>query len=300
MIVEIRDEVATLRGGLTKNQGEAIVFALTMGLRHYPSGIVLDLGDLTQATPDGVQTLRNAATQIAQRIPGARLILANASPNVTRVLRGSGIPDASVALLPAVAEARTSLKNATPPAAPADEERDRNRARSEDSSRQPVVIAGLLGSGADEHAVAVACRLAGTIPSDSQTGSPVARMHLAHVLIVPRDRSLLAPLDAEESAVKRLTQFAFAVEDGGCVASVITQIERTRDGGVCLTDLASELRAEFLVLALGTNASSEDVNMARYVVERAPCEVIVNRILLSDLQGGNEAVTSGKEQKHDH
>ncbi|MBC7807860.1 MAG: hypothetical protein H7145_17135 [Akkermansiaceae bacterium] len=295
MIVEIRDEVATLRGGLTKNQEEALVFALMMGLRYRPSGMVLDLGDLTQVTLEGAQTVRKVASRITQRVPGARLILANASPGATRTLRLSGIPDTSLAVVPGLDEARASLKSTVPV-----EERDRNRARLEADSRHPVVIAGLLGSDADAHAVAVACRLAGTIPSDTESGEPVARLHLAQVLIVPRDRSLLAPLDAEEAAVKRLTQFAFAVEDGGCVASVITQIERTRDGGVCLTDLASELRAAFLVIALGTNASSEDVNMARYVVERAPCEVIVNRVLLSDLHGGDEAITSDKEQKHDH
>lgn len=300
MIVEIRDEVATLRGGLTKNQEEAIVFALVMGLRHHPAGMVLDLGDLTQATSEGAQTLRNAIAQIAQLIPEARLILANASAGVTRTLRGSGIPNASVAVTPTVVEARGILKSVRAATGHAGEDLNRNRVRVEGDSRQPVVIAGLLGSEADEHAVAVACRLAGTIPSDTQTGEPVARMHLARVLIVPRDRSLLAPMDTEDSAVKRLTQFAFAVEDSGCVASVITQIERTRDGGVCLTDLVSELRAEFLVLALGTNASSEDITMVRYVVERAPCEVIVNRVQLSDLQGGNEAVASGKEQKHEH
>ncbi|MBC8137869.1 MAG: universal stress protein [Fibrella sp.] len=297
MIVEIRDEVATLRGGLAKNQGDAIFFALTMGLRHRPSGMVLDLGDVTQATADGAQSLREAAARVTNLFPGVRLIPANASANITRVVSGNGISGPIVAT---VAEARATLKSLPSPAVLNGADSERGQRRADGSSRYPVVIAGLLGSEADAHAVAVACRLAGSIPSDTETGEPVARMHLAHVLIVPRDRSLLAPLDAEESAVKRLTQFAFAVEDGGCVADVITQIERTRDGGVCLTELAGELRATFLVLALGTNASSEDVSMARYVVERAPCEVIVNRVRLSDLQGGDEAVTSGKEQKHDH
>lgn len=300
MIVEIRDGVGTLRGGLTKNQEEAVLSATAIGLRNHPSGVILDLGDLTQATPEGAQILRAAAAHTARSVPGARLILANASVQVARVLRGSGNPDGVVAVAPSVAAARDILNSAPASVGAAVEETAPDRTRVTSEVRQPIVIAGLLGSDADEHAVAVACRLAGTIPSDAQTGEPVARMHLARVLIVPRDRSLSAPMDTEEHAVKRLTQFAFAVENGGCVASVITQVERTRDGGVCLTDLATESQAAFLVLALGTNASSEDVSMARHVVERAPCEVIVNRVPLSDLQGGDEALTSGKEQRNDH
>ncbi len=299
MIVEIRDDVATLRGGLTKNPQEAVVVALTRGLRHHPAGLILDGGDLTQANADGGAALQKAIAQVARLFPEARFVLANLSANITRTLRGSGIPSASVAIVPTITEARARLKDAAPNAVPGDAG-EANARVGGNGERHPVVIAGLLGSDADEHAVAVACRLAGSIPSDTQSGEPVVRMHLARVLIVPRDRSLTAPMDAEEAVVKRLTQFAVAVEDGGCVADVVTQIERTRDGGVCLTDLAGELRATFLVLALGINASGEDVSTARYVVERAPCEVIVNRVRLSDLGGGNDAVASGKEKKHEH
>jgi hypothetical protein len=294
MIVEIRDQVATLRGDLTKNQEEAIAFAVSMGLRHHPAGMVFDLGDLTQTTSEGVQSFRKATTHLARSAPDARVVLANASANLSRSLRGAGFSGASVMFAPTVAEAKTYLKSESAPAGFPGGEADRESVRAGDAAT-PVVIAGLLGSDADEHAVAVACRLAGTIPSDAETGDSVARMHLARIMIVPRDRSLAAPVEAEEATVKRLTQFAFAVEEGGCVATVVTQIERTRDGGIRLAEIASNLRAQFLVLALATNASSEDVSMVRYAVERAPCEVIVNRVQLADLQTGDEAVTSGKE-----
>lgn len=296
MIVEIRDQVATLRGGLTKNQDEAISFAVNTGLRHHPSGMVFDLGDLTQATAEGVQAFRKMATHLVESAPEARVVLANASSSVSRILRGAGVSGTAVSFAPTVADAKTYLKREEVSASLPVGEKEWTSVRSQEGNPPPVVIAGLLGSDADEHAVAVACRLAGTIPSDVETGESVARMHLARIVIVPRDRSLAAPVEAEETTVKRLTQFAFAVEEGGCVATVVTQIERTRDGGIRLAEIANELRAQFLVLALGTNASSEDVSMVRYAVERAPCEVIVNRVQLADLQAaGDEAVTSGKE-----
>lgn len=302
MIIEIRDEVVTLGGTLTKNQWAAVESALAMRLRHHPAGVILDLGGLTLVSPEGAQTFRDAVSHASRVVPGARLVLANVPANVARVLRGSGGLGSSLAVASTVAEARASLNAAQTLMDQAGGTQTTKSAANSDraGTRRPEVIVALLGSDADGHAVAVGCRLAGAIPSDPRTREPVSRMHLAHVLIVPRDRSLLAPMEAEESAVKRLAQLAASVKANGCVGSVVTQIERTRDGGIRLADLASELRAEFLVLALGTNASSEDVSLARYVVERAPCEVIVNRVPMANLRGEKPAILAMKEQKNVH
>jgi len=300
MILEIRDEVISLSGTLLKNQWATLESAMAVRLRHHPAGVVLDLGGLTQVSPEGAQTFREAAAHVTRVAPGARLMLANVPGNVQRVLRQSDGLSSGLAIAGTVAEARASL------AATADMMGTTNSETSlslngkgaiEDSERHPIVLVGLLGTAADEHAVAVACRLAASVWPTQSSGEATARVYMAYVLTVPRDRSLLAPVgEEEETGVKRLKQFAAAAKATGYVASVVTQVERTRDGGIRLTDLANDLRATFVVLALGANASAEEIALARYVVEKAPCEVIVNRVPLSDLRSSADAGINGKEK----
>ncbi|MBC8140676.1 MAG: hypothetical protein H7Y38_04465, partial [Armatimonadetes bacterium] len=273
MIIEVRDEVITLSGVLTKNIASVLAPVLRRQLVGHPSGIVLSLAAVTQANADGVATVRDAAAYLRQIAPGARLIVAGAKPSVAKFL------PSGASLVTTLAEARGQLLPVPPDSDPetvlaVPPPRSENR-----------VLVGVFGMATDEHAVAVACRLAGSVAADPATGEPVATMHLTHMLTVPRDRELDGRDHALlETATKRLHQFARAVQENACVASITVQVERTRDPGSRLTDLSYDLGATFLVLAFGANASAEDVELARYVVEHAPCEVIANRVPTAQLR----------------
>ena len=290
MIIEVQGDVLTLWGVLAKNSGEAVLPAVLRVLSRHPSGVVLDLAGVSQATPDGAAAVRDAGAHVARLRPGARLAITGAIPAVARVFAANHVLGGAVTAVAGVADA-TSLLPATVPADTAPLTPDANRKR--------VVLVALFGAATDEHAVAVACRLAESIASDPATGEPAAQMYLAHLFTVARDREIAPGVhgDAENAAQSRLRQLASAARTGGCVASVTTLMERTRDGATRLTDLAGDLGALFLVLAFGANATADEVELVRYVVEHAPCEVIVNRVPLSELREGDPAGVTQQEAK---
>lgn len=271
MIIEVRDEVITPGGALTKNIAPTLTPVLRRQLLTHPGGIVLNLAAVTQASADGAASVRDVAAYLGKIAPAVRLIVAGAKPSVAKLLP-SGVSVAGT-----VAEAQGQL----PPAPPGfDAETVLATPPPHGENR---VLVGTFGMATDEHAVAVACRLAGSVGYDPVTGDPVATMHLARLMTVPRDREG-RDLERVETATKRLRQFAVAVRESGCADSVTMQVEQTRDPGSRLTDLSYDLGATFLVMAFGANASAEDVELARYVVEHAPCEVIANRVPTAQLR----------------
>jgi nucleotide-binding universal stress UspA family protein len=133
-------------------------------------------------------------------------------------------------------------------------------------------VVGLLGTDADPHAVAVACRL----------GQPlVSRVYLTYLLVVPRNMPLLSALGPEEeraqSALERLD---------GAVRSArlqpIPRVERTRDPATRLIEVAGEARAEAIVLALPPECPEDLTAVAEALLGRAPCDVVINRLSLPE------------------
>ncbi len=287
MIIEVRDEVITLSGALTKNVASALNPVLRRQMLPYPSGLVLNLAGVTQMNADGAATVRDVATYLGKIVPGARLIVAGAKPPVARSL-----PSTAISSVGTVGEARAHLSPALP-----DFSREAVLAVPPPRSESRVLV-GTFGMATDEHAVAVACRLARSVAGDPVTGEPVATIHLARLITVPRDREPDGrDLELLETATKRLRQFALAVQANGCVGSVTVQVEQTRDPGSRLTDLSYDLGAAFLVVAFGANASAEDVELARYIVEHAPCEVIANRVPTAQLRESGDILLPTKESK---
>ena len=280
MILESRDAVITLWGVLTQNEWASLKPVLAQRLAEHPDGVVIDLGGVGQMTPEGAATFADARAFAGN---AAKIALAGATAHLGKTLGASATES--------VAQAQVRFAtNVNHPG----ERFQAGRGKS------GALVVALFGADTDEHAVAVACRLAGSVPSDTATGEPVVQMHLLRMWGVARDRALTPPTgdSVYDGAALRLQQFAVAVQKNGCAASVATQIERTRDAGTRLVELAGDLEASFLVLAFGANASADDVDLARYVVEHAPCEVIVNRVpgtLIRADGGGTE--TTGKEVK---
>ena len=262
MIVEIRDEVVALSGALRRNHWPTLRSAVNVRLRHHPAGIVVDCGGLEALTPEGASTFRDAARHIVAS--GARIVVANVPEHALRVLRqvpnlGSQLPLAST-----VAEARASLGLAAAPRAGVPS--DPAPAESGD------IVVGLLGTGADPHAVAIGCRLG------SGAAAAQRRVHLCYLLVVPRNVPLLSALGPEEEEARRvLERMEGAVRAAGrCVP--VPRVERTRSPAARLVEVASEVRAAALVLALPPEPSEELEAIAAAVLGRADRPVIVNRL----------------------
>ena len=263
MIVEIRDEVVALSGALTRNQWRTLESAVKVRLKHHPGGIVVDCGGLQVLTPEGAKTFRDAAEQIARS--DARIVVSNVPPEIMRVLRRVPNLCSHLPIAETVAEARASLGLKTQP--------PRNVGEGSGS-----VVVGLLGTEADPHAVAVACRL------QQNPGAPV---HLVYLLVVPRNLPLLSPLAREEEEAQRtLERLDAAVRAKRRLP--VRRVERTRDPAARLLEVSGEISAIAIVLALPPEAPEALTEIANTVLARASCDVVVNR--LPSPQAATEAV----------
>jgi nucleotide-binding universal stress UspA family protein len=154
------------------------------------------------------------------------------------------------------------------------------------SSAAAAVAAGLLGTEADSHAVAMACRLAHSMQ---------ATVYLIYLLVVPRNKPLLAALgDQEEAARGALEQLETAVRTARLRPAA--RVERTRDPAGRLVAVASEVRADAITLALPPDSSEELSAIAETVLARADCDVVINRLpalLAAALPTAPAALTAG-------
>ncbi|HVK06233.1 MAG TPA: hypothetical protein VM490_22370 [Armatimonadaceae bacterium] len=272
MIVEIRDEVISLSGALRKNHWQTLESAIRIRLRQHPTGIVIDCAGIDAITPEGAQTFAQALEHFEERVPDARLVIAEVPAHVMLVLRripelGSRLPTADT-----VEAARRSLGFAPTPVGVG-------------AHGAMEIVVALLGTPADEHAVALACRLAvANRPEENRdpgaaAGAPprAPRIHLAYPLQVPRDRPLLSPLAEEEaSAVRTLKRFEEYVRRQRLVP--LARLERTRDTAGRLVRLARDLRAAYVVLSVIREPAPELQDVIERIVAAAPCEVLVNRL----------------------
>lgn len=266
MIIEIRDEVVALSGVLRRNHWRTLESAVNLRLRHHPAGIVVDCGGLIALTPEGAETFRDAAAHVAQagaaQSSAARMVVANVPPDVMRVLRGIPNLGSQLPIAASVEDARSSLGLARTPT--------RAAGTGQNGAGAPpgVVVAGLLGTSADPHAVAVACRLA------QNHGSAV---HLAYLLVVPRHMPLLSALGEEEA---RARQTLDSLEGGVRAAGLtpVPRVERTRDPASRLVEVAAETNAEAITLALPPAPDGDLLAIADATLARARCDVLVNRL----------------------
>jgi len=263
VIIEIRDEVVALSGVLRRNHWRTLESAVNLRLKHHPAGIVVDCGGLIALTPEGAETFRDAAAHVAQAgaSQSARMVVANVPPEVMRVLRGIPNLGSQLPIAASVEDARASLGlSRTPLAAGTGQE-----ARTGTPS---VIVAGLLGTDADPHAVAVACRLA---------KNHGATVHLAYLLVVPRHMPLLSALGEEET---RARQTLDSLESGVRAAGLVpvARVERTRDPASRLLEVAAETNAEAITLALPPAPDADLLAITDATLARARCDVLVNRL----------------------
>ena len=252
MIIEIRDEVIGLSGALRHNRWRTLQSAVNVRLRYHPAGIIVDCGGLTALTAEGAETFRDAFKHIAAS--GGRMIIANLPPSLLMVIRQKASLGSQLPIAATISEARASLGLGTPT----------HRESRAGAGEGSAIVVGLLGTDADAHAVEVACRLGDEI-------------YLAYLLVVPRNVPLLSPLgEVETEARAMLEGLDGAVRIRGM--RPIPRVERTRDPARRLIEVAAEVRAEALVLALPPDAEERLTGIADAVMARAGCAIVIDRL----------------------
>lgn len=259
MIIEARSDVVRLEGALDKNLWPTIEAAANLLLRSHSSGIIVDGSGLTGCSPEGAKTFRDAQDYIERH--KARIVVAGLPESVMDVVRATPGIRSRLPMAASVDDARASLQLHRPgPPEPAD-------------AATGGILVPLLRADSPEAATALACRLAKAV-------TPKARLHLLYVLDVPRNLPLNAPLPDEEAAAARVLDAAEAVARREGVGAA-RHVARTREAGEEIVHQATELGVARIVLAYAPSADPSDdlmTRISRFVFDRAPCEVILNKI----------------------
>ncbi len=264
MIIEAREDVVQLEGELDKNLWPTIQAAANLLLRHHAEGIIVDGSALTGCSAEGAKTFRDAMDYIARY--RARIVVCALPENVLESIRAVPGVRSRLPVTATLEEARASLKLC-----------GANGTRANGGANTPQnILVPLLRPDHTEAASALACRLA---KAASGVRTQKSRLHLAYILEVPRHLPLTAPLPEEEArASQALAAATDAARCEGVTANPI--VTRTRDAGEEIVAQAAALEASLIVLAYQNSDDPADTLMqrvSRTVIDRAPCEVILNK-----------------------
>lgn len=261
MIIEAREDIVKLEGNLDKNLWTTIQAAANLLLRHHPQGIIVDGSGLTGCSPEGAKTFRDAMDYIERY--RARIVVSALPDGVMEVIKAVPGVRSRLPVAATIEEARASLRLCGPGG---------SRAVAGGSVPQNILVP-LLRPDNPQAASALACRLVKTDPTAK------SRLHLAYVLEVPRHLPLAAPLPEEEAAAAQtLAAAATQARSEGVTAE--SQVARARDAGEEIVHQAGVLGASLIVLAYLPSGDPSDTLMERVtrtVLDRAPCEVVLNK-----------------------
>lgn len=260
MIIEARNDVVALEGALDKNLWPTIQAAANLLLRQHTHGIIIDGSALTGCSPEGAKTFRDAMDYIERY--RARIVVAQLPEPVMEVIRAVPGVRSRLPISATVEEARASLRLARPSAG----------LEAGGRALQDILVP-LLRADTPETTTMLACRLA---KADGQK----TRVHLAYFLEVPRHLPLSAPLPEDERVAAGTLEAAdIWVRREGLTA--VTHVARTRDAGEEIVQLAGTVHANMIVLSLAAEGDAVDDftrQVAHTVLDRAPCEVILNKL----------------------
>lgn len=261
MIIEARNDVVALEGSLDKNLWPTIQAAANLLLRQHTQGIIIDGSGLKGCSPEGAKTFRDAMDYIERY--RARIVVAQLPEPIMDVIKTVPGVRSRLPISATIEEARASLQLARTTSV--------QELQSGGRELQDVLVP-LIHADTPETATMLACRLT---KADGQK----TRIHLAYFLEVPRQLPLNAPFPEEETAAARALESAEAsVRREGHIA--VVHVARTRDTGEEIAQQAAALHANMIVLSICPEENDADDftnRVVRTVLDRAPCEVILNK-----------------------
>jgi anti-anti-sigma regulatory factor len=262
MIIEARNDVVSLEGSLDKNLWPTIQAAANLLLRHHTQGIIIDGSALTGCSPEGAKTFRDAMDYIERY--RARIVVAQLPESVMDVVKSVPGVRSRLPISDTIEAARASLHLARAGA---------HRDTGTGGRQLQDILVPLMQADTPETATMLACRLA---RADGQK----TRVHLAYFLEVPRQMPINAPLPEQESLARATLEAAEKwVRREGLTA--VAHVARTRDAGDEIVHLAGVVHANIIILATAAEGEPcEDflTRIAKVVLDRAPCEVILNKL----------------------
>ena len=239
MIVESYEDVIVLSGSLTHNHWETIHTAISLVLKRHPSGVILDLSQVTSVTPEGAETFHDAINYVHKH-KEARVVVAAVPASVLEVLRA--VPDvrSQLPMAETVEDARLSIDVL---GVAADEKK-----KKKEKVYQRKILACVCPESSDDYLV--------TIVSDL-VDKNATKVILLIPVIVPRELPLQSPMPELEHAASVYAGIARARMDSAGVGYEVI-VQRGRDFATLVQETAAEIDAAHVILGLPTNRAQDE------------------------------------------
>ena len=258
MIVESYEDVILISGALRSNFWDTIQTAISLTLKRHPSGVIIDCGGITECTPNGAETFRDAMEFIKEH--AARIIVAAVPDPVREVLKSVPEVRSQLPIADSVEEARRSLDLLLEP------EGKKPKPPREKLSK----IVMLLTHG-------------DLCPELYDMAEQASEAHhseivVAYVIVVPRHLPIQAPLAAEEEEAARSLEEAKRGFEKRHVPHSVT-IERGRDVASALQQVVENTGARQVLVVLSPNEKELDdqLKALRSVLTKVTLPVVAVR-----------------------
>lgn len=253
MIVEAREDAVRLYGELRENQWLTIKAVTNLLLKRYPSGIIIDCTHLDDVTSEGGETFLDAIYYI--EAANARIVVASLPDKVLATLRAVPGLRSRLPIAATVDEARRSLQMG-------------GRADTSAAVEGTGILVPLLYPETVSHATTTACRLG----KDSR-----ADIHLAYLLVVPRNMPLNTPRPEAEAEAGRMLDMGEAICKRFGLRS-FRHLHRVRDRNEGVIQLVDSLKIMTLVLSRPPDRGHDAEDAVEQVARRAHCAVIIDQM----------------------
>ncbi len=234
MIVESYEDVIVLTGALRSNFWETIHTAISLTLKRHPTGVVIDCSGITEITPAGAETFRDAIDFIEAH-EHARIVVAAVPPPVLDVMRSVSEVRSRLPIADTVEAARKSLDLLLSP----DHEPKKRKREMEAKESARTILAILSADESDEELLLLIKEYV-----DSTPGKVV----LLFPIVVPRHLPLQAPMpEIEERALKAIELSKARLIELKTPHEV--RLEHARDLPILIHDIAEEVDAARVLIA---------------------------------------------------
>ncbi|MGE0001561.1 MAG: STAS domain-containing protein [Fimbriimonadaceae bacterium] len=241
MIVESYEDVVKLSGAVRENFWSTIQTAVALTLQRHPSGVIIDLSGVTEMTPLGADSFRDALKFVESN--EARIVVAEVPEPILHVMRQVPEVRSQLPLADTVEQARRSLDLLVK------EEPEQPKRRREERQR-PVrtVLVCLSGDDSDSHLLTMTLEFVDRNPS---------KVVMIYPIIVPRELPLNSPLsDEEERAAATLAAGQEAM--AGSLAVTEIRLERARDLPSLIAETSEEVEAAQVLVGVSARQRHEE------------------------------------------
>ena len=264
MIVESYEDVIILSGALRSNFWDTIHTAISLTLKRHPTGVIIDCSGITEATPEGADTFRDAMDFINGH--DARIIVAAVPANIMEVLKRVPEVRSQLAVAASVEEARHSIDLLIHDH---DHAKPKKKQAIENATKLIVCLYTGTSVKEDNAAMSIASRIADSAPTE---------VHLVCLLLVPRHLPLQSPLHQQEESAKDAVDRAEKFFASREVVHV-SRVERARDVVSGLAEALEEIDAALVVLPLIHDAlkMQDNLRLVESVTAKIEREVVFVR-----------------------